>query len=793
MTKKGLSLALFALLAITAHGQRFDWARTIDGYDQSSSNVANKIVGSMTDRGGNLYICAQYGWGATLCGANLPDGGENGNMVVAKISPDGGMVWHKEIYGYRTTGGTAVGLLPMGDTAMMVCYKLIAPGYQEWIDVFGTRYGWQNNDFDSLFTGSDSLRFNHLYLTCFSTFTLDGEITSTHYLTRACLDTKGNPFTGADMGHPADSLKILVDENFAPNALTMDGEGNIILTRMASESVTVLVPCDTCVGNRRSATDSGANFPLSATDSGANYNVPMQLATWNGGVGGVRYYVDGRRIYDFEVPFRAENWNVQMLKLTPSLDSVLFCQYLAYDTVGHGVTSDILGNFNMCGGQSLACDRDGNIYLCGTVESPLVGELLGDTVVWDSTDHGYHTVEIYDTAYYRDILLDSLRPDLRIHTEHGQMFTAYLLKYSPDGTLLWVHQPRVREEWEAYPYTLESRSSTYYSLMMRDEDSSLYILGDFCPGVGLDTTHYQSINFGLGDTAWHRHKGAGFVRLRAADGGYLGSGCAPAPDGAATAGTLAVQENHVVMQVKYSRQLVGVDTVYQHHFPGDLNGGSTLAIVHFDNEGHLQNVIDLGNDDDKSRTGQCLLRDSVLYLTGALASNAYLGDITLYAGNNKSYIIKYVDTAFMTPYVYVAPPVDTTDIDPVDTGDVSVTVVDNEGTFVAYPNPFRQRVTIDCSEPVAETAWLTDLTGRREQVRLIPQGHSSDNAFTPARPQGAALSTAEINQISEKSHNQTYTLDLTARPQAIYLLTITTASGKTHTVRLMKQSDIFSR
>ena len=38
-----------------------------------------------------------------------------------------------------------------------------------------------------------------------------------------------------------------------------------------------------------------------------------------------------------------------------------------------------------------------------------------------------------------------------------------------------------------------------------------------------------------------------------------------------------------------------------------------------------------------------------------------------------------------------------------------------------------------------------------------------------------------------------YTLDLTARPQATYLLTLTTASGKTHTVRLLKQSDIFSR
>ena len=99
MTKKVLSFAFFVLLAIATHAQYFEWARTIDGYDQSSSNVGNKIAGSMTDSDGDLYICAQYGWGASLCGVNLPDRGENGNMVVAKISPDGEMVWHKEIYG----------------------------------------------------------------------------------------------------------------------------------------------------------------------------------------------------------------------------------------------------------------------------------------------------------------------------------------------------------------------------------------------------------------------------------------------------------------------------------------------------------------------------------------------------------------------------------------------------------------------------------------------------------------------------------------------------------------------
>lgn len=77
-----------------------------------------------------------------------------------------------------------------------------------------------------------------------------------------------------------------------------------------------------------------------------------------------------------------------------------------------------------------------------------------------------------------------------------------------------------------------------------------------------------------------------------------------------------------------------------------------------------------------------------------------------------------------------------------------------------YPNPATHQVSIECAETISE-AWLTDLTGRREQVRLIAEGTGR------------------------------YTLDLTARPQATYLLTLTTADGHQHTVRLMKQSDIF--
>ena len=80
----------------------------------------------------------------------------------------------------------------------------------------------------------------------------------------------------------------------------------------------------------------------------------------------------------------------------------------------------------------------------------------------------------------------------------------------------------------------------------------------------------------------------------------------------------------------------------------------------------------------------------------------------------------------------------------------------------AYPNPTAGNATILCHEPIAP-AILTDLTGRREEVRLTHDGPGQ------------------------------YSLDLTSRPQATYLLTLTTADGKQHTVRILKQSDIFGQ
>ena len=189
-----------------------------------------------------------------------------------------------------------------------------------------------------------------------------------------------------------------------------------------------------------------------------------------------------------------------------------------------------------------------------------------------------------------------------------------------------------------------------------------------------------------------------------------------------------------------------------------------MGLFVWDYDGHELEYIDYNSSSSNNEQGYIFLKDSSLWLTGTLTADADFGSLHVNAASNShAYIAHYTDTAFMTPYVYTDDP-----------GEVNITLVEGGNAFVAYPNPFRQRVTIESSETLTATAWLTDLTGRREQVRLIPQGHSSNNTFT-------------------QSHNQIYTLDLTGRPQATYLLTLTTASGKTHTVRLMKMSDIFTR
>ena len=114
-----------------------------------------------------------------------------------------------------------------------------------------------------------------------------------------------------------------------------------------------------------------------------------------------------------------------------------------------------------------------------------------------------------------------------------------------------------------------------------------------------------------------------------------------------------------------------------------------------------------------------------------------------------------------------APPLPYHKPGPSDSRDVDMVLYTSPGAPFSQsetcPFPYHQRYNMKVSGPSLQshdgvvTAWLTDMQGRREEVVLTPTGPDQ------------------------------YTLDLTNRPPAAYLLTVTTADGRELTFRLMKQ------
>ena len=215
--------------------------------------------------------------------------------------------------------------------------------------------------------------------------------------------------------------------------------------------------------------------------------------------------------------------------------------------------------------------------------------------------------------------------------------------------------------------------------------------------------------------------------------------------------TLTVHNNRVAMQVRFRGNIA---------FAGDTarvtNRG--MGAVMWDYDGHELALFDFHAPHPDNEPIGALFTDSSLYFSGMFIGQATFGDTSFNVAHSNAYLARYVDTAFLTPYVHPNTP---------DTGDVRIVMAGDGTAMVVYPNPCRQRVTIQIEngglrmENGVATAWLTDLQGRREEVVL-----------------------------TATAHNQ-YTLDLTSRPQAAYLLTLTTADGRQHTVRLLKLSNVF--
>lgn len=90
-----------------------------------------------------------------------------------------------------------------------------------------------------------------------------------------------------------------------------------------------------------------------------------------------------------------------------------------------------------------------------------------------------------------------------------------------------------------------------------------------------------------------------------------------------------------------------------------------------------------------------------------------------------------------------------------------IDVVQMDGCKV-YPNPTNGKVTIATTGHLV-AVYLTDMMGRRNEVTVTATGDGL------------------------------YSFDISSFPQAVFLLTVITADGQQHTVRLLKQTGVFAQ
>ena len=628
----------------------------------------------------------------------------------------------------------------------------------------------------------------------FITLDLNGNLVENHFLQVAYVDTLGQTLNMQNTGSYPPTAQMLT-YCLSSELFTVDEQGNIIVGRKTTD-----------------------------------YLEGRQVQ--DGSISAIKILVDGRSRSVFRPAHKSCSWNQQLLKFSSGFDSLLSVVYILDSTdlyPNAQVTSTIY---------SIETDKSGNVYVAfqfdGLLEAPISNS---ETLRFDGLRASSSLLKY--NAQLEPLHMFTL--DLRDYSD-AFWFPRYAIQHSCVSTAgeLFIMGTTVMEE----PYT----TGTNYTLMYgRDtlnlRDNAFYLC--------VDTSNYNLISYG---------KAPSTVKS-----GFQGEQM-----------TLALENNRVLSQVWYLRNIETPDT--------QINvSNNGLGLMQWDNEGHVIQYVDFTANGNGDRMGQTHIIDSVVYLTGLVFAGATLGSFQIPATNRGvAFIAKYVDTSFMTPYVYTDPRVEqaiewgqdlsfsltdspvtltatatsglpvsyrcadtsvaringntllllsngtttvtayqngneygyypatpvtktltvgnvgiftveaepqvkaypnptrgsvTIDlgnlppIQPIvrDSSDIQVTLSDEAGTFVKYGNPFRQKVNIGIEngdlriENGVAKAWLTDMQGRREEVILTPAG------------------------------NGKYTLDLTSRPQATYLLTLTTATGKTHTIRLLKQSDIFGQ
>ena len=175
--------------------------------------------------------------------------------------------------------------------------------------------------------------------------------------------------------------------------------------------------------------------------------------------------------------------------------------------------------------------------------------------------------------------------------------------------------------------------------------NSLFVPGLMAWSMSVDHTFYNH------DTLDFANQTAFWLRLNKDDLRLLSYGQArPGGNGKGSVPHLAAYNNRVFAQVKFQNSMDFGDTMYNTPNSGDWD----IGFVIWDYSGReVEMVARYGVSGLANQVNAPILKDSILYLTGSAYEDFTFGDITTYNyGYSQVFIVKYVDTAFMHPYLH---------------------------------------------------------------------------------------------------------------------------------------------
>ncbi len=718
---------LFLLILICAHlcsrAQYFDWVETYTGSDMSDASNTNRIRQSIVDQQGNVYFSGGCAVDATMDGVDLlpiePRGsGWNKTCgIIGKVSPEGELIWSKIVYAndFNHWGGK---IQLIGDTAISYYFTVKKPFANTpnmplagmsclyYLDTLYCRYVGDSICYNGYCLESFGL-FSSPSASAFVLFDLDGNIIEQHWMQVSMLDKDGVPFNRLDVSPNytmGDSTCILTNQisDMWASSVVVDNNNTITIVRSMNEFFN---HHDTTMGMTR---------------------IDIQSPE----VGGLRFYVDGKRYFDVPLPDvrpSAGMHNYQILKFSPHFEELLASQFLFEPTPEHldTISSQVVIN-------ALKCDSHNNVFLSGYSITDVPFIRSGDSV--SLTIGGSDSLDLLFRCFDRS--------------------RGFLIKYDSALNPLYLKQlDRVTDDIP----TSDDYYKEFLWPMEFDDTGNIVIFEGARALYDTVNTHYYY------DSTDVTARSSVMLRIDPEDGRLISKGKEIKAEVVTAGGSssadivdFVAKNNRVIWQVKYRWWLDFAGERYEK--AEATQWGMGFAV--WDYDGNELCFVDYGtNGDSRHVTSSACLVDSVLYLTGMLASGgAQFGDVTVYnSGSSQSFIARYVDTAFMHPYVHHG-----------DLQDIQLVVRGGEPVATVYPNPCAQRVTVDWDgdePPVAAT--VTDITGRTYSVALAAAGagHSDSGAKTTGR----------------------YTIDFSSLPAANYLLTLTTPSGHRVTTRLLKR------